>query len=286
MACIICNTEDFKLVLRKENLTLVRCQKCHLIYLNGLQSNLNIENYAYYNKRINMTKDELYNSITEKRYTALLKKIEAHRKNNEILDVGCGEGHFISVAKSMQWHITGIETTPYAVEICKKFGLNVMHSGLLGINLQRDYYDIVTMFEVLEHLESPKKYLNKINSILRRNGILIITTPNFNCLARLLLKERCNIIHKQHLCYFTPNTVKSLLKECNFKVIDLTVKNINLPVLWKFFKKDSIDWYGSNQVIRNRIETNRMLSFLKRILNKMLNLTKMGETIECICQKV
>lgn len=286
MYCSICKNNIFFSLVKKRDLTLVKCSGCGLVRVDNLSTTFDIRHYDYYKNRKKLSGEELYNPVTTKRYIDLLSRLECYRKNNTLFDIGCGEGHFLSVAKKMGWEANGIEKAPYAVEICNKFNINVVCADLLKIDLQNDYYDAVMMFEVLEHLTQPQEYLLKVNDILRKGGILIITTPNFNCITRFLLQERWSLIHKEHLFYFTPKTLELFLTKCNFRLIELRVKHITLPELYRLFKDKTNSVYHCNQVIRKALERNKFLSCLKYYVNKILNLTRLGESIECICQKI
>ena len=286
MSCPVCTKESFSLLLKKGDLTLIKCLSCGLVQVDNLLATFDIEHYNYYQDRVDFGKEEIYNPITAKRYIELLNRLECYRKNNALLDIGCGEGHFLYMAKKMNWQAKGIDKAPYAVEICKKFNINAERSDLLSLDLENDYYDVITMFEVLEHLTHPEEYLLKVRDILRKGGIFIITTPNFNCLTRLLLQKRWSCINKEHLFYFTPKTINLLLEKCNFRVIDFRVKHIALPELYRLFKDKTNGVYKRNQAIRKVVEQNKFLSYLKDYVNKILNLTGLGESIECSCQKI
>lgn len=288
MRCAVCENNNFAILFRKKRMALIKCLDCGLVQVDNTSTAFDIKLYDYYKDRIGLTAKELYSDITAKRYIDLLKRLEIYRKNGRLLDIGCGEGHFLSLAKENGWEATGIETAPYAVQICRKLDINVMSADLLKIDLEDDYYDAVTMFEVLEHLTYPREYLSKVNDILRKGGILILTTPNFNCITRFLLQKRWSWINEEHLFYFTTRTLRQLLRKCNFSIIKLSVKHITLPELYRLFlfrdKTDGI--YNRNQTIRKIIEENIFLGFLKYGTNKILNLTGTGEVIECICQKI
>ena len=283
--CSICENEKFAPLFKKGNLALVKCLGCGLVRVNNLTATFDIRLYDYYKERINISKEELYNPINTKRYLELLNRLEFCRNNNTLFEIGSGEGQLLSVAKSRHWQVEGIELAPYAVEICKKFNLNVQCADFLKTDIKSGYYDVVVMSEVMEHLTHPQEYLLKANNILRENGILVITTPNFNCITRRLLQKRWSLINKEHLFYFTPRSLKLLLRKCNFEIIGLRVSLITLPELYRLFKRQVDDVYNRNQVIRRTIETNRLLRFLKSASNKFLNLTGTGESIECICRK-
>lgn len=287
MHCPACRNNNFIYLLQKGELRLIKCTDCKLIQMDNLAAKFDIGHYDYYKNRINMTQEDLYNPITTKRYINLLNRLESYRKNNTILDIGCGEGQFLSVAKRLNWQIRGVEIAPYAAQICRKFNIEVDCRNLLELDLPADYYDIVVMFEVLEHLTKPKEYLLKINSILRKGGILIVTTPNYNCITRRIMQNDWSLIHKEHLFYYTPHSIKKLIKGNNFKIINFKVKIITLPELWGFFLKSGSDkTHIYHQSLRKAAEESRILACFKRLGNELFNLTELGESMECVCQKI
>lgn len=288
MNCPVCENSNFIQLIKKRDMTLIKCLDCGLIQVGNSAASFDIKLYDYYKDRIGLTAKELYSHITAKRYINLLKGLEIYRKNGRLLDIGCGEGHFLSLAKEKGWEAAGIERAPYAVQICRELGINAISADLLKIDLEDSYYDAVTMFEVLEHLAHPREYLSKVNGILRKDGVLILTTPNFNCITRFLLQKKWSWINEEHLFYFTARTLRLLLNKCNFSIIKLSVKHITLPELCRLFlftdKTGSI--YNRNQAIRKIVEENIFLGFLKYGTNRILNLTGAGEVIECLCQKI
>ena len=289
--CPVCKKMDYKFFFKKENLRLIKCMHCGLIRFDNIPQVFDIKNYYYYKNKVTKKQQDLYNPITTKRYNNLLIKLQSFRKNNAVFDIGCGAGQFLSVAKKMNWQAKGVEISPYAVKVCKDFNLDVSCQDFLQAKIQHNYYDIVTMFEVLEHLTQPREYLLKANKILRKGGVIIITTPNFNCLTRILLRERWRLIHKEHLFYFTPASFKKLIHDTNFKVLELITKDITLPELDKLISSKKSDQtidtvVSKQQSLRKVIEERKTLLFLKNLTNILLNMTKLGESIHCICQKV
>lgn len=286
MNCPVCKTEKSITILRKDTVILHRCLGCGLTYSSYVSEDFKEEIYGYYANKTGHDREKIYNPITQKRYVDLLNRISRYRKNNELLDIGCGEGHFITVAGQKGWNASGIERSVCATQICRSFSLNVINTDLLELNTGEKRFDVVTMFEVLEHLNRPYEYLLKVRDILRKKGVFIITTPNFNCITRLLLQEKWSLVSQQHTLYFTEKTVKSLLNRCGFRVVELKTKNVSLPELKKIFKKKVEKTYTRNQMLRNAIEENRPLVILKDIANNFLKWTGTGETIECLSEKV
>lgn len=284
--CNICKSFNHKILFTKGSLELIKCLDCGSVQVSNLEHVFDIKSYEYYKERLQLDKTELYNSITSKRYFNLLKEFEFARMNNRLLDIGCGEGHFLYEAKKMGWQVKGIEKSPYAVTICRKFNLEVADSDFLDLELDSNQFDIITMIEVIEHLVQPWEYLCKIKSILREGGLLYLTTPNFNCLTRYLFGSKWSKINKEHLFYFSPPILKNLILQCNFKILYFRSKHINIQEISNMYKRNNVYDYQNIQNLRELIEDNKLLLFLKNSTNKILNFYKLGETIECLCQKI
>jgi len=265
---------------------LIRCIRCKAVMLENPQETFNVSNYDYYKERLGFSKDQLYSALTGKRYTALLLGLNKYRTYNRLLDIGCGEGQFLLKAGELKWKAAGTEIAPYAVMIARRMGLEVAETDFLDLQVEKGSLDIVTMFEVLEHLTRPLEYLNKVNQSLRIGGALIITTPNFDSLTRRVLNERWRAINSEHLFYFTPSSLKRMLETCGFRQVAVRVKNISLPELFTLFNKDTQKMRERTQDLRCALEQNAVLGACKSMLNLLLNMTGSGETIDCIFEKV
>ena len=92
-----------------------------------------------------------------------------------------------------------------------------MNEGILNPINYNFKFDIITSFEVVEHINNPKEEINNYNQILRKGGLFYCTTPNFNSLSRRILKAKWNTIcYPEHLSYYTIKTLTKLLKDTNF----------------------------------------------------------------------
>lgn len=287
MKCPVCAKEDYSAIFKKEDLRLIKCRGCGLVLVDDPEATFDIRHYDYYKERIAWAKERLYNPITACRYVSLLTRLERYRKNNALLDIGCGEGHFLSVAKGLGWEVKGLEVAPYAVDICKRFDINVECADLLRTDLPQGRYDLVTMFEVLEHMAQPREYLLRTNALLRKGGVLVLTTPNFDCITRRMLRQKWSPIHKEHLFYYAPRSVRMLINSLGYKIIEFRVKTISLPEIWEFLVRSDADKkHVHHQNLRRAAENNALLTCFKNMVNSALNLTGLGEAIECVCQKV
>jgi 2-polyprenyl-3-methyl-5-hydroxy-6-metoxy-1,4-benzoquinol methylase len=222
--------------------------------------------------------------LTVKRYNELLDKFESYRKNNKILDLGCGLGFFLEEAKKRGWEVFGTEIGDIQAKTCIKKGIKI-YNGIIDISdFDAEMFDVVTSIEVIEHINNPNIELNTINYILRKGGLAYITTPNFNSLLRFKLKSSYNVInYPEHLSYYTPNTLNKLFSNHGFKALKIQTTGISLTRFKTSSGKSSqkiISPKSDDERIRNKIDNRWYLSKIKKIINNTLTILGKGDTIK------
>lgn len=167
--------------------------------------------------------------LSRLRFYELLRTLEAHRLGGEIIDIGCGSGHFLEAAAELGWKVSGTEFSTEAVAECKRKGIEVFPGSASAEVIGHGRYDVVTCMEVIEHLQDPLREVRKAFDLLRPGGIFYFTTPNFDCLERFILGDRYDIIcFPEHLCYFTPKTVDFMLTKAGFSAVSLYTQGFSL----------------------------------------------------------
>jgi 2-polyprenyl-3-methyl-5-hydroxy-6-metoxy-1,4-benzoquinol methylase len=305
--CVVCKSNQTNFILEKPlasrkngNLVLFKCQKCKMVFLKQVYEYDPVEFYGYYSQFCAFDKSRLYDQITEKRYFGLLKYFKKiSGPGRDLLDVGCGKGHFVDVAIRSGWNAKGIEISEPAVEICKKLGLPVEKLDFFSDKLKPQSLNVLTMFEVLEHVPDPVSFFRRCEDLLRPGGVLYFTTPNFNSLDRKLLGTKWRIIHYEHLNYFTIEAIRNAVREfTGMNVQSIKTKNVSLEIFRQFFDKrgriseNEKPIYDINnscvnqeQRLRNILENSFMLISLKSLVNYFLNVFKCGSTINVILRK-
>lgn len=276
--CLICENTNFKQVYPKSYDNLVKCCKCDFIFflVTPTKSQL-IKHYETYPRTDDISE------ITIKRYRELLSEFQSAKLTNKILDVGCGNGHFLKQAKIHNWNCFGTEFTDVAVDICRKKGL-IIHQGELDIsNYNLESFDVIVFIEVIEHINNPIEELLKFKSLLRKGGLLYITTPNFNSFESRFLKDKWRCVEfPEHLSYYTPKTLDFTLSKVGFKKKKIFTSGLNVGI----FTKKSMKTSNNNENYRELAENKILFSYLKKIANFTLNVTGMGDTIKAIYQKI
>jgi len=187
----------------------------------------------------------------KKRVEAALRAVEAHSEYR-VLDIGCGSG-LLSFAFAMRTnHLFGIDVSKNATLFCRNFGIRQKRSncdfGLIGndgkLPLKDSCVDIVLFAEVIEHLtfDVSKEILKEIIRVLRPNGILYLTTPNYASIWPLVEKaldfsgKVPRLEDQQHIQKFTPKSLVRLFNITGFDIIKITTF---------FFLSPFLSWLSS-----------------------------------------
>ncbi|HLQ38307.1 MAG TPA: class I SAM-dependent methyltransferase, partial [Planctomycetota bacterium] len=146
-----------------------------------------------------------------------------------VLDVGCAAGYFLRVVKQHGAEVFGVELSPsIAKEAIACLGPDRIHIGELdqavtALHLEPGSFDLITLWDVIEHVPEPQPVLRQIRTLLAPGGHLLLETQNVASLwARLLGRRWHHYKHEEHLYHFTPATITRLLADCGFRVRELS----------------------------------------------------------------
>lgn len=142
----------------------------------------------------------------------------------ELLDVGCGDGKFLSEMKTRGWQVDGIDFDPQAIKTAEaKYGLNLRHGELSKAGLPADEFDAVTMSHVIEHVPDPIALLREIKRVLKTQGRLVITTPNSESIGhRKFGPNWFGIDAPRHLNLFSSRALIKAARAAGFDEIQTT----------------------------------------------------------------
>ena len=275
--CPVCGSEKLKDLSAFRHVYLCRCKACGFVFSRRKPSLVELEDYyTQYTYG-----DHYYSSpLTLKRYKELLQSFEPYRKNNRLLDVGCGNGDFLLVAKEMGWDCVGTEFSPKAVEICKSKGLNVLQGDLKTLTDGLGAFDIITSFEVIEHINTPANEVGLMHKHLRPGGLLYITTPNFNSLMRILLGQRYDaIVYPEHLSYFTPSSLNYLMNMQGFKKISIKTTGFSFSRFRNALfsrKENPFTQDSADEQFRKMMDSGPALRAFKIFWDGLFNMTGRG----------
>lgn len=197
--------------------TIVKCKNCSMIYENPRFDDKIILNS--YTEHEELTHDSQF-ELRVKSFKNALIKLNKHLKNKKtILDVGTAGGAFLKAANELGYESTGLEPSKSLCEQAKLRNLNVINGTINNINFEKKF-DIITLWDVIEHLTDPKDVLIKVNSMLKDDGILIINYPDIGSVLAKIMGKRFWWIISVHLHHFNKKTIKLISEKANFRKIE------------------------------------------------------------------
>jgi len=221
--CPICGSIKNKFFCEKNKYKIYNCENCEVGFVYPVSNNLEKiygENYFSGNEEgrgyVDYDRDK---KPMKKIFENYLDKFKKLVKGRKIFDIGTATGYFLDLARKRGWQTSGIEISEFASKIAKKKGHNIF-TGQLKEKEINDSFDVITMWDVLEHLDNPKKTLLKVNKLLNKEGLLAINTINKGSLwAKIYGKYWHLIIPPEHLFYYSYKNLEILLSQTGFKVL-------------------------------------------------------------------
>jgi len=235
--CPACDSKKYDFVFKKSKFNFVECKKCSTVFVNPRPSIKLLEKYYSSSKCMNY-----WSKIYEKTEKSRIKNIFVPRLNlvkqilsenkikkiNHLVEVGAGYGWFCRLAQknNLAKSITAIEPSKLTSKKCRKIpNINVIESTIEKIPSLNA--DVIVNFELIEHLFNPRPFLKSCYDGLNKNGLLILTTPNYFGLDIQLLKHNHeSVVAPNHLNFFNPESLSYLLKKIGFKKINVITPGI------------------------------------------------------------
>ena len=235
--------------------TLVKCKGCGLVYMDPRPIDQDLyklypENYysfeelkkqlggkqsvaisysqrlVYYRNYGNLDEDSFLRRVFIKVSASFL----GHRfgrtpievKAGKVLDVGCGDGLFLHYLMELGYETYGVEISKKASIQARKQGLNVFNGNLTEAKFPNNYFDIVRLSHVLEHMPHPSEIFQEGHRILHSQGVLVVSIPNYCSLySRIFKKNWFGLQIPFHLYQFSIRTVSQLLQKSGFKIANI-----------------------------------------------------------------
>jgi 2-polyprenyl-3-methyl-5-hydroxy-6-metoxy-1,4-benzoquinol methylase len=175
----------------------------------------------------NVGEDEYYISSKEDRIVTFerdyqkLESVIGPAHGRKMLDVGCGYGLFLGVCKNHGWEAYGCELSEVQWRKAKEHYDRVYNKEVRDCGFPENFFDLVTMNEVIEHVPSPKTLLKEAYHVIKPGGHIVLTTPDRSSWPAKLFGKRWLAYARMHLYYFTPYTLGRMLEGQGFRVIKI-----------------------------------------------------------------
>lgn len=226
----MCGTEPIPFAVDFQGFTLCRCASCGLEFVNPRLSFEELAANVYSDNYLPKRDDANWRSIeAEETFSQQLANIERLAGGAKaILDIGCGNGAFLDMAREKGWQIAGVDIR--LSDDARGLGCPLWAGRLREIDFGAKTFDVVRLNHVLEHTQDPLAELTICRTLLNPDGILFISVPNIAGLSPRLksLQSRMHLkSHRwrhyaamHHLFFFSPDTLKQLVRRAGFSVVE------------------------------------------------------------------
>ncbi len=220
--CHICGeTDRLRRRFRRSGYTIVRCESCGLVYTNEIPSGdelAKIYDAGFFAVGRKFSDGaESVGVVNAKQRIGRLLALPGIRRERW-LDVGCATGDFLAAAAGAGVRdVRGVELSAFAADRARRRGFDVQATSFDNATLDAAAFDLVSMWDCLEHVIDPAASLRKAFGALRPGGYLAISTPDAGSrMARVAGRFWHLMIPPQHLHFFTPKTLARLLEQAGF----------------------------------------------------------------------
>lgn len=228
----------------KKGYQFFKCKNCKLVQINPHPESSDFERiYKLKNIHKNFTKNNFLAKVFFKfpmsnnlfnLYLKMVKKSRSklvynYKDGGRLLDVGFGDGKMLEAFSGSNWQLYGTEVNEF---LAKKAQKNLKKTTLIISRLEeaglpKNYFDTITFWHVLEHINNPEVVLRETQKLLKPNGIVIMEIPSGSSLFLNIFKKNWQqLIVPEHLYFYTEKSLKKLLKVANLKIVDIEYSGI------------------------------------------------------------
>jgi 2-polyprenyl-3-methyl-5-hydroxy-6-metoxy-1,4-benzoquinol methylase len=287
IGCPQCGSDDHRRIFVKQGFTFVRCAACDLIFSNPqVDESLVLDEY-----RTGGSNDLWIDVLTSPRqleadrvkFERILDELEPFRGDGRLLDVGCSIGLFLHLAQERGWSGRGLEFSERAIGFARdEFGLELVDRPLAEAGFDAASFDVVTLLSVLEHATDPRRMLRECAEVLRPGGGLFLIVPNAGSLACRVLHERAATFDgRNHLVYFTPQTLQAMLEAEGYEVelLRTSVSSLDPVLEWLTYEEP----YGSGPHADDPLAA--LVEARRPEVERLLEELQLGYKLHCLARK-
>jgi 2-polyprenyl-3-methyl-5-hydroxy-6-metoxy-1,4-benzoquinol methylase/Zn ribbon nucleic-acid-binding protein len=253
VTCPACQSNKKIFFLKKNGFRYSSCVNCLTYYMNPRPTvkildyfYKNSKSYRFWNKYIFPASEKVRRKkIFKPRVMECIKFCKKYNfKKPSLVDVGAGFGTFCDLVKKTGFfsRVLAIEPSEEGYLNCKKNKINSINDVIENVKFKRkDKFNIITNFEVIEHLFSPRDFLLNIKKNLKSKGLVMFSCPNGDGFDVKFLGKKSNTIDHEHLNYFNTNSIKILLKKSGYKTLEVfTPGKLDISIIESYVKNKNI----------------------------------------------
>ncbi|MCZ6900456.1 MAG: class I SAM-dependent methyltransferase [Bacteroidetes bacterium] len=263
--CPLCSSGHFNnyLICRdhsisKESFAIVECEVCKFKFTNPRPETNKIikyyesDSYVPIANRANTLINLIYQLVRKFTLKSKIRLINELSTKGNILDVGCGTGHFLQVCVKDGWKVQGVEQSMVARNYAQELLGITIYEQLSDIESLNQKYEIISLWHVLEHMEDLDQTMVGLKNHLSKNGTIVTAVPNCHSFdAKYYKSFWAGFDVPRHFYHFTQKTMEELVKRHQMKIRQI------IPMKWDAYY---ISWLSENY---RRSENQKLPDILK-----------------------
>jgi SAM-dependent methyltransferase len=208
---------------RREKYTLVRCPACSLVWLSHppKPEEMHLHYTDAYHKLISAAGDN-----SPDRWRGRNAALRPHKQSGALLDFGCSSGSFLETLRGDDWELYGIEMSADGARTAEaRSGAKVFVGDILDAPFPRESFDVITCFDVLEHLYAPREVMARVGEWLKPGGIFYVLVPNVDSAEGRVFRSYWHGLElPRHLFHFSPTSLKFLAESAGLREVSLETR--------------------------------------------------------------
>jgi SAM-dependent methyltransferase len=241
--CPLCEHNERQVIFNRCDINIVQCNQCGCGYVEKIPIDTSdvygdedylLANTGDYLKNVEYRKER----FGVERLRLIAQCLDRSPSESRLLDVGCGTGWFLEVAREAGYEAFGQEWgKALATNTSERLNIKIWNESLTEID-KREKFDVITLFDVLEHIPNPKGMLLSIKEHLTDKGIAMLFVPNLDSLGFWRLKEQaCMVTPAEHLIYYTGPSLRRVFSEIGFEVLMYETRGMDIPDIYAYYRE-------------------------------------------------
>jgi 2-polyprenyl-3-methyl-5-hydroxy-6-metoxy-1,4-benzoquinol methylase len=230
VACTVCTSPSFTNRASVQGTVYVACNGCGVVYQNPIPSASMVEEIYNHDDSTYFISDAKNSDFLAGEdwlrgsakffIEQLQQQYKGSLEGASVLDFGCGTGILLDELQKRGSRCTGVEMSPWACRYGReRFGLTMLNEDVMTVDLPSESFDVIVMSHVIEHLPNPPVIINRLATLLKSGGLLMIGTPYSDSLgARIFGKNWLYYLPNEHLHLFNDRSIRHLLESSNLRV--------------------------------------------------------------------
>lgn len=307
--CSVCGNKDpgqFTLKYEKEKFAVVTCNSCSFNFIPPYYRK-RIEYTQYKNADVTAAVRAGNNWIKIQRHKLRFKFIQKFVRSGKLFDLGAGWGHFMLAGKELGYDVYGVEISEQPYLYCvNDLKLPVDHIDFFEMDESKKF-DVITMWDVLEHIDKANDFLEKCSKLTKPGGYLFLQVPQIDSYFAKRHKDEWKMMGLDHVNYFGKDTIKQILANNGYEVVKikssfelkLFIMYTLLPLVKKLKKKKKQTLREANSTINaaerqqyfNKFTSRpmwqlKLFVFVHNILYNTLSSLNIGEEMMVAARKI